>query len=67
MKQVPIIAAAALLMSVTARSPSLAADEPATVKVALLDMSSAMGMGMMGRGMMHGQICLLYTSPSPRD
>jgi uncharacterized cupredoxin-like copper-binding protein len=50
----PLFVAAALLVSVPVVPPSLAADEPTTVKVALLDMSSAMGMGMMGRGMMGG-------------
>ena len=46
------IAAAVLLVSVAAISPSSAAGEPTMVKVALLDMSSAIGMGMMGSGML---------------
>jgi uncharacterized cupredoxin-like copper-binding protein len=43
---------AALLMLTPAAAPSLAADGQTTVKVALLDMSSVMPMGMMGYGMM---------------
>ena len=43
---------AALLMLTPAAAPSLAADAQTTVKVALLDMSSVMPMGMMGYGMM---------------
>lgn len=54
MKKAPSIVAAALLVSVATVPPSSAADEATMVKVALLDMSSAMGMGMMGRGMMGG-------------
>ena len=51
MKKIPVIVAA-LLASVAAVPPSFAADEPTTIKVALLDMSATMGM--MGRGMMGG-------------
>ena len=54
MKKASMIVAVAFLGSVPVVPPSLAADEPTMVKVALLDMSSAMGMGMMGRGMMGG-------------
>lgn len=54
MKNASIIVAAALTLSVLAVPQSFAADEPTLVKVALLDMSSAIGMGMMGRGMMGG-------------
>jgi uncharacterized cupredoxin-like copper-binding protein len=43
---------AALLMLTPAAGQSLAADGQTTVKVALLDMSSVMPMGMMGYGMM---------------
>jgi uncharacterized cupredoxin-like copper-binding protein len=43
---------AALLMLISAAAPSLAADGQTTVKVALLDMSSVMPMGMTGYGMM---------------
>ena len=43
---------AALLMLTLAAAPSFAADVQSTVKVALLDMSSVMPMGMMGYGMM---------------
>ena len=42
----------ALMMVAAAALPAGAADEKATVKVALLDMSSVMPMGMMGYGMM---------------
>lgn len=49
------VVGAALLASISCGPPSSAAEEPTTVKVALLDMSSAMGtMGRMGRGMMGG-------------
>src|SRR5690349_3121731 len=51
MKKIPVIVAA-LLASVAAVSPSFAADEPTTIKVALLDISATMGMT--GRGMMGG-------------
>lgn len=44
--------AGALLISVVFATSTWAANEAATVKVALLDMSSAMPMGMMGYGMM---------------
>ena len=55
MKKLSIIAAA-LLAAVAAASPGSAADDPTTIKVALFDMSAAMGAGsgMMGRGMMGG-------------
>jgi uncharacterized cupredoxin-like copper-binding protein len=43
---------AALMMLISAATPSLAADGQTTVKVALLDMSSVMPMGMTGYGMM---------------
>lgn len=43
---------AALMMLISAAAPSLAADGQTTVKVALLDMSSIMPMGMTGYGMM---------------
>jgi uncharacterized cupredoxin-like copper-binding protein len=43
---------AALLILTPAAAPSLAADAQTSVKVALLDMSSIMPMGMMGYGMM---------------
>lgn len=52
MKKISIGVAAALLATFAAVSPSAAADEPTTVKVALLDMSATMGMS--GRGMMGG-------------
>ena len=43
---------AALLMLTSAAAPSMAADGQTTVKVALLDMSSLMPMGVTGYGMM---------------
>ena len=54
MKKALIIVAMALVAAVLVVAPSSASDEPTTVKVALLDMSAAMGMGMMGRGIMGG-------------
>lgn len=44
--------AAGLLMLIPLAAPSVAADGPTTVKVALLDMSSVMPMGATGYGMM---------------
>ena len=58
MKSIASLAATALLVSVAGLAPpSLAEEGPTTVKVALLDMSAAMGMGaanqvMAGSGMM---------------
>lgn len=51
MRRLPTYAGA-LLISVAFATATWAANEATTVKVALLDMSSAMPMGMMGYGMM---------------
>ena len=52
MTKVSIVLAACLLASVAAMSPGSAAEGPTTIKVALIDMSAAVGT--MGRGMMGG-------------
>jgi uncharacterized cupredoxin-like copper-binding protein len=54
MNNLSTIVAAALLLSLPAVLPGAAAEQPTTVKVALLDLSATMGMGVMGRGMMAG-------------
>src|SRR5262245_20106974 len=52
MKRLLQAIAAELLMLVPAAAPSVAADEPTTINVALLDISSIMPMGTPGYGMM---------------